>query len=83
MSSDVVIYYLLEDGGEFFVDLRLEWGREATPDVGGLDGHNTSHWTASATSSVMAARVSLVRVTGRDGLRLVAATGIRKSISSR
>jgi hypothetical protein len=75
--------YLLEDGGEFFADLRLELGREARPDVGGLDGHNTSHWTASATRSVMAARVSLVRVTGRDGMRLVAVTGMRKRINSR
>jgi len=75
--------YLLEDGGEFFTDLRLELRREATPDVGGLDGHNTSHWAASATRSLMAGRVSLVRATGRVDLRLVAATGIRKSISSR
>jgi len=74
--------YLLDDGGEFLLDLCLEWGREATPDVGGLDGHNTSHWTASATRSVMAARVSLVRVTGRDGMRLVALTGMRKRINS-
>jgi hypothetical protein len=75
--------YLLDDGGEFFLDLRLELGGEATPDVGGLGGHNTSHWAASATSSVMAARVSLVRATGRDGMRLVAVTGTRKSIDSR
>jgi hypothetical protein len=75
--------YLLGDEGEFFTDLRLELGREATPDVGGLGGHNTSHWVASATSSLMAARVSLVRATGRDGMRLVAVTGTRKSIYSR
>jgi len=74
--------YLLEDGGEFLLDLCLELGREAPPDVGGLDGHNTSHWTASATRSVRAARVSLVRVTGRDGMRLVALTGMRKRINS-
>jgi hypothetical protein len=75
--------YLLDDRGEFFPDLRLELGREATPDVGGLGGHNTSHWVASTTRSLRAGRVSLVRATGRDGLRLVAATGMRKSISSR
>jgi hypothetical protein len=75
--------YLLDDGGEFFTDLRLEWGREATPDVGGLGGHSTSQWAASATRSLMAGRVSLVRATGRDGMRLVTATGTRKSIYSR
>jgi hypothetical protein len=83
MSSDVVIDYLLDDRGEFGADLCLELGGETTPDVGGLDGHNTSHWTASATRSVMAVRVSLVRVTGRDGMRLVAVTGMRKRINSR
>src|SRR5258706_13883226 len=82
MSSDVVIPYLLEDGGEFFLDLRLELGREATPDVGGLDGHNTSHWTASATRSMMAGRVSLGRATGRAGLRVGAGTGKRRGMSS-
>jgi len=75
--------YLLDDSAEFFLDLGLELGREATPDIGGLGGHNTSHWAASATRSLMAARVSLVRAAGRDELRLVAATGMRKSISSR
>jgi hypothetical protein len=83
MSSDVLIDYLLDDDGEVFTDLRLELGREATPDVGGLGGHNTSHWVASATRSLMAARVSLVRATGRDGMRLVTTTGMRKSIESR
>jgi len=29
-SSEVVIDYLLEDGSEFFTDLRLKLGREAT-----------------------------------------------------
>jgi hypothetical protein len=75
--------YLLDDGGEFLLDLGLEWGREARPDVGGLDRHNTSYWIASATRSVMAARVSLVRSTGKDGMRLVAVTGMRKRIPSR
>jgi hypothetical protein len=83
MSSDVVIDYLLDDGSEFFPDLRLELGREARPDIGGLGGHNTSHWVARATRSLMAVRVSLVRVTGRDGMRLVAAAGMRKCIYSR
>src|SRR5262249_25115810 len=83
MSSDVIMDYLLDDGGEFLLDLCLELGREATPDVGGLDGHNTSHWTASATRSVMATRVSLVRGTGRDGMRLVAVTRMRKRIPLR
>jgi hypothetical protein len=83
MSSDVVIEYLLDDGGEVFLDLGLELGREATPDGGGLDGHSTSHWTASVTRSLMAGRVSLVRATGRVALRLVATTGMRKSIYSR
>jgi hypothetical protein len=82
MSSDVLMDYLLDEGGEFLLDLCLALGREATPDVGGLDGHNTSHWTASATRSVMAARVSLVRVTGREGMRLVALTGMRKRSNS-
>jgi hypothetical protein len=75
--------YLLNDRDEFLLDFCLEWGREATPDVGGLDRHNTSYWTASATRSVMGARVSLVRVTGRDGMRLVAVTGMRKRSNSR
>jgi hypothetical protein len=75
--------YLLDDSAEFFLDLGLELGREATPDIGGLGGHNTSHWAASVTRSLMAVRVSLVRATGRDELRLVAATGMRKSIESR
>ena len=83
LSSDGVMDYLLDEGGEFFTDLGLELGREATPDVGGLRGHNPSHWVASATRSLMAARVRLVRATGRDGMRLVAATWRRKSISSR
>src|SRR5262250_2492016 len=83
MSSDVVIDYLLDDDGEFRADLRLELGREATPDVGGLGGHNTSYCVARVTRSLTASRVSLVRTTGRDGLRLVAATGMRKSISCR
>jgi hypothetical protein len=75
--------YLLDDGGEFFPDLRLESGREARPDGGGLGGPNPSHWAASVTRSLRAGRVSFVRATGRDGMRLVAATGMRKSIYSR
>jgi hypothetical protein len=75
--------YLLDDSDKFFLDLGLEVGREATPDIGGLGGHNTSHWAASATRSLMAARVSLVRATGRDGMMLVAAAGRRKCIYSR
>jgi len=65
------------------LDLCLEVDREAGPEGGGLNGHNTSHWVASVTSSLIACVVSLVRVTGRDGLRLVAATGMRKSIDER
>jgi len=83
MSSDVVIDYLLDDGREFGADLRLELGGESTPDVGGLDGHNTSHCVASVTSSLTACPVSLVRATESDGSRLVAATGMRKSMSCR
>jgi hypothetical protein len=75
--------YLLDDGSEFFLDVGLELGREARPEGGGLDGHNTSHWVASVTSSWIACVVSLVRATGRDGLRLVAATGMRKSMDGR
>ena len=83
MSSDVVMDYLLNKGGEFFLDLGLELGREARPDVGGLGGHNTSYCVARVTRSFTASNVSLVRVTGRDGLRLVAVTGTRKRINSR
>jgi len=75
--------YLLNDGGEVFLDVGLELGREARPEGGGLDGHNTSHWIASVTSSWTACVVSLVRATGRDGLRLVATTGMRKSMDER
>jgi hypothetical protein len=83
MSSELLIDYLLEDGSEFVVDLRLELGREAGPEGGGLDGHNTSHWVASVTSAWIACAVSFVRDTGRDGLRLVAASGMRKSMEER
>jgi hypothetical protein len=83
MSSELLIDYLLEDGREFFMDLRLQSGREARPEGGGLDGHNTSHWVASVTSSWIACAVSFVRDTGRDGLRLVAASGMRKSMDGR
>jgi len=75
--------YLLNDDGEFFLDLGLELDREAGPEGGGLDGHNTSHWVASVTSSWIACVVSLVRATGRDGLRLVATSGMRKSMDGR
>ena len=54
MSSDVIIDYLLDDGGEFLLDLGLELDRETGPEGGGLDGHNTSHWVASVTSSWIA-----------------------------
>jgi hypothetical protein len=83
MNSDVIIHYLLDNGGEFVLDLGLELTREAGPEGGGLNGHNTSHWVASVTSSWSACVVSLVRATGRDGLRLVATTGMRKSIDER
>jgi hypothetical protein len=83
MSAAVVMDYLRDEGGECFPDLRLELGREATPDGGGLDGHNTSHWAASATRALMAEKVSLVRAPGGVAPRLVAATGMRKRISSR
>lgn len=76
----MLIHYLLHDRGEFFLDLRSESGREAGPDVGGLRGHNTSHWAARVTKSSIAGAVSLVRTTGRDALRLVATTGMRKSM---
>ncbi len=83
MSADVVIHYLLGDGGEFVLDLRLELGGEARPDGGGLGGHNTSYCVARVRSSLSAGAVSLVRTTGGNGMRLVAATGMRKCISSR
>jgi len=83
MSSAVLIDYLLDDTGEVFTDLCLELGGELTPEVAGSGGHNTSYCVASATSSLTAGRVSLVRDTGRDGLRLVAATGMRKSMEGR
>jgi hypothetical protein len=76
----MLIDYLLDNGGEFFLDLLLEWGREARPDGGGLGEHNTSHWAARVTKSLIAGAVSLVRTTGRDALRLVATTGRRKSM---
>ena len=76
----MLIHYLLDDRGEFLLDLRLELGREARPDVGGLGGHNTSHWAARVTKSLIAGAVSLVRTTGRGALRLVATTGMRKSM---
>jgi hypothetical protein len=80
MSSDVVIDYLLEDGCEVGMDLRLELGGETTPEVGGLGSHNTSYCVARVTRSLTAWAVSLVRATARDGIKLVAATGIRKSM---
>jgi hypothetical protein len=83
MRSELLINYLLDDGSEFVVDLGLELGREAGPEGGGLDGHNTSYWVANVTSSWIACAVSLVRDTGRDGLRLVAARGMRKSMEGR
>src|SRR5689334_13579330 len=83
MRSDVFIDYLLDEGREVLADLRLEGGGELPPEVAGVDRHNTSHWVASAISSLTAGRVSLVRDTGRDGLRLVAATGRCKSREGR
>ncbi|HEV8713885.1 MAG TPA: hypothetical protein VGX03_13800 [Candidatus Binatia bacterium] len=76
----MLIDYLLDDGGEFFLDLCLELGREARPNVGGLSGHHTSPWVARVRSSLTVGAVSLVRTAGRDGSRLVAATGMRKSM---
>jgi hypothetical protein len=80
-SSDVVIDYLLEDGREFGLDLRLELGGEMMPEVGRLGGHNTSYCVASVTRSLTAWAVSLVRAMARDGIRLVAGTGMRKSMA--
>jgi hypothetical protein len=80
MSAEVLRAYLLDDRGEVFPDLRLEVGREAGADGGGARGHSTAHCVASVTRSGTACTVSLVRATGREGKRLVAITGIRKSI---
>jgi hypothetical protein len=81
MSSDVLIDYLLEDERELVLDLDLELRGELTPEGAGVDGHNTSHCVASLTSSWIPEIVSLVRVAGTCGIRLVAATGMRKWIA--
>src|SRR2546427_12513929 len=80
IRAELSMDYLLEDEGECFTDLRFELGREAKPDVVGLGGHSTSHCVASATNSSTACAVSLVRGAGRDRVRLVAVSEMRKSI---
>jgi hypothetical protein len=83
MSSDVLIDYLLDDGGEFGTDVRLNLGRELVPDGEGIDRHNTSYSRARVTSSLTATTVSLVQLLAGAGRRLVAATGICNNISCR
>jgi len=80
--------YLLDEGHEFGADAALPDGRQAMPDVAGLDvggrdrlgRHITSQSTARATNSSMAGRVSFVFEAGRGSARLVASVGMRNTM---
>ncbi len=80
INSELFIDYLLEDGREIGRDLGLECGGQAVPDVSWMDWHSPSLCVASVTNSWTAWAVSFVGAAGRDGARVVAATGSRKSI---
>src|SRR5215470_10200354 len=81
MSSDVLMDYLLEDRRKVLDDLVLGLWGPVPPDVLGSMGHDsTSHCSASDSNSVNACDVNLVAGPGRGSDRLVAASGMLRTI---
>jgi hypothetical protein len=82
MSSDEIIDYLLEDTAEIVTDTVALVGRESGPEVVRINGHRASQCSARVINSATAAAVSFVGRVGRGALKLVAMSGMRKSIDS-
>jgi hypothetical protein len=82
MSSDEIIDYLLEDRAEVVADAVALVGSDEGPEVMRINGHRASQCSARVINSATASAVSFVGRVGRGVLKLVAASGMRKSIDA-